>query len=351
MTESGQGASPMDELCRHLAGLTQAVKSLQEGYSRLEEQVQALSSSSNPQGASSPGFQSSPSIVMLPPEPRVPTPEKFAGERSKYRAFHNSCELYFALQPRTFSLEATKVGFVISLLTGEPQTWAYRLLEQKSISLDSLDNFFGAMSQLYEDPQLTATAEAALHSLQQGRRAAEDYAVDFRRWSADTDWNDAALRHQFRMGLSDPLKDELARVGVPQSLKDLIDLSIQIDRRLRERRSERSTSHLRPTWMLPKVPSPVSQFPPASSVLTPEPPEPMQLGLLRPTLTPEEKMRRRTHNLCLYCGESGHYVRACPNKMRVVLPLQCVHLCYLNLVLISLFPSLCSFQEGVFQCQ
>lgn len=137
---------------------------------------------------------------MLPPEPRVPTPERFTGERNKYRAFRNACELYFALQPRTFSLEATSVGFVISLLSGEPQAWAHRLLEQKSVCLDNLDTFFSAMSQLYEDPQLKAMAESALHALQQGRRPAEDYVLEFRRWSSDTEWNDAALRYQFRLG-------------------------------------------------------------------------------------------------------------------------------------------------------
>lgn len=178
MTESRQGASPMDELCRHLAGLTQAVKSLQEGYTRLEGQVQALSAAPPPQGASSARLSPAPSVVMFPLEPRVPTPEKFTGDGRKYGAFRNACELYFALQPCTFSLDA-KVGFVIALLSGKPQTWAHHLLEQKYRSLDTLDAFFLAMSQLYEDPQLTTTAEAALHSLQQGRRAAEDYAVEF----------------------------------------------------------------------------------------------------------------------------------------------------------------------------
>lgn len=151
-----------------------------------------------------------PAVVMLPPEPRVPTPEKFHGERNEFRAFRNACKLYFSLQPRTFSLEATKVGFVISLLQGEPQAWAHRLLEQKAISLTDLASFFGAMAQLYEDPQQAATAEAALNTLQQGHRAVEDYVSEFRRWSSDTNWNDAALRYQFRMGLSDNLKDELA---------------------------------------------------------------------------------------------------------------------------------------------
>lgn len=84
------------------------------------------------------------------------------------------------------------------------------------------------MAQLYEDPQRIAIAEAALHALQQGHRAAENYVADFRRWSADTKWNDAALRYQFQLGLSEPLKDELPHVGVPGSLEALINLAVQI---------------------------------------------------------------------------------------------------------------------------
>lgn len=160
---------------------------------------------------------------MLPPEPRVLTPERFSGDRSKFCAFRNACELYFTLQPRTFSLEVTNMGFIISyhyfiisLLQGEPQTWAHQLLEKN-------ESFF---VQLYDDPPRETSAEVALHSLQQGCRAVEDYVTEFRRWSADTCWNDTATR----LGLAEPLKDELARVGVPSSLEELINLSIQIDR-------------------------------------------------------------------------------------------------------------------------
>lgn len=85
------------------------------------------------------------------------------------------------------------MGYIISLLQGEPQSWAYRLLEQKNSSLSTLTIFFDAMAQLYEDPQCNAIAEVALHELQQGRRV--DYVTDFSCWSVDTDWNDAALRY------------------------------------------------------------------------------------------------------------------------------------------------------------
>ncbi|XP_073465049.1 protein LDOC1-like [Aquarana catesbeiana] len=164
MSEPKQGAFPMDELCLHLAGLTQAVKGLREGYSQLEERVQALSPPATTLGSphASSSIPAPPVLVMLPSETRVPTPERFSGERSKFRAFRNSCELYFALQPRTFSLDIAKMGFVIFLLQNEPQTWAHHLLEQRAVELTNLITFIDAMAQIYEDPQLSATAESAL---------------------------------------------------------------------------------------------------------------------------------------------------------------------------------------------
>lgn len=57
------------------------------------------------------------------------------------------------------------------------------------------------------------------------------------------------------MDLSEPLKGELARLGVPSTLEGVIELSIQIDRLLREHQWERSTGQVHPVWMLPKVSS------------------------------------------------------------------------------------------------
>lgn len=102
-------------------------------------------------------------------------------------------------------------------------------MEQKSPVINSVDAFFEALAQLYEDPQCVATAEATLHALQQGWRPVEDYTVDLRKWSADTGWNEAALRYHYRLGLSESLKDELARVETPATLEVLIQLYSSID--------------------------------------------------------------------------------------------------------------------------
>lgn len=91
----------------------------------------------------------------------------------------NACLLYLVLQPRTFFLETVMVRFVISLLSNEPQSWAHHLLEQKNPAIHSVDAFFEAMAQLYDDPQHMSTAEETLHTLQQGHCPVEDFTVDF----------------------------------------------------------------------------------------------------------------------------------------------------------------------------
>lgn len=77
------------------------------------------------------------------------------------------------------------------------------------------------------------------------------------------------------MGLTDPLKDELARGGVPQTLDARVNLAIQVDQRLRERRPERATGQPRTTWVLPRVPSYSNTAPPVQSASTPDVSEPM----------------------------------------------------------------------------
>lgn len=85
------------------------------------------------------------------------------------------------MQPQTFSLEAPKAGFIISILQGKLQTWAHQLLEENHAQIHTMSSFFDAVAQLYDDPQRTVTAEAAIHALQQGRRVGVDYITDFRR--------------------------------------------------------------------------------------------------------------------------------------------------------------------------
>lgn len=158
MSEADRVGSPLEALCQQVTTLTQAVQRLQDGYFQLEGRLQHLilspgdATSTSPSGASSSQDHSStaPAVVMTLPEPRVPTPERFSGNRKRFRAFKNACLLYLALQPKTFSSETVKVGFIIFLLSEEPQAWAHNLLEQKSPLLNSVETFFESMGRLYD---------------------------------------------------------------------------------------------------------------------------------------------------------------------------------------------------------
>lgn len=130
------------------------------------------------------------------------------------------------------------------------------------------------------------------------------------------------------MGLSDPLKDDLARVGVPQSLDALLNPSIQIDRCLRERRSETGQSR--------------RCYPESPAAFVPNASEPMQLGLLRPSLTAEEHQRHRQNNLCLHCGDLVQQSFVSAYQFHLPIPQLC-----LTTLLTSLFPFCYSFQEEI----
>uniref|UniRef100_A0A8P4GRA6 CCHC-type domain-containing protein n=1 Tax=Dicentrarchus labrax TaxID=13489 RepID=A0A8P4GRA6_DICLA len=113
------------------------------------------------------------------------------------------------------------------------------------------------------------------------------------------------------------MKDELAARDSAASLDELISLAIRLDNRLRERRREKwGHSQASPFHALPRAtisvdPQLAAPCKRPSSQVPPEPvEEPMQLG--RTHLTQAERQRRMRSGLCIYCGQHGHFLAACP---------------------------------------
>ncbi|KAM9330254.1 vomeronasal type-2 receptor 26-like [Gastrophryne carolinensis] len=65
------------------------------------------------------------------------------------------------------------------------------------------------MKLLYADPDRASTADSKLRNLRQAKRSAEEYSAEFQQWATDSKWNDPALCSQFRIGLSESIKDAL----------------------------------------------------------------------------------------------------------------------------------------------
>lgn len=245
-------------------------------------------------------------------EPKVSLPDRFCGDRKSFVNFRESCKLYFRLRPRSSGGEQQRVGWIISLLQGDPQSWAFSLASTDP-ALSSVDAFFSALGLIYDDPDRQASAETNMRNLRQGSETAEAYCSQFRRWAIDSGWNDVALRSQFRLGLSEQVKDGLINHPSATSLGGLMELAIRIDRRHRERQQEKKA-----LLTTPFAADPVPQ-------VLPE--EPMQLGGLR--LSREERSRRIRAGLCIYCAEKGHLLARCPRipgRREVLVNTKGVHL-------------------------
>jgi len=157
------------------------------------------------------------------------------------------------------------------------------------------------------------------------------YTLDFNRDAPRTGWNDKALYRQFYKGLPDRLKDELTRIGKPETLIPLQHQVQVLDQRYWERQAEIShdkhtSSNTAPAQTnKPKQSSSDnnSSCPAASSSQTPaqskssssSKPKNLNTDKLGKNgkLTPEERDRCYKLQLCLFCSNSGHKVTDCPS--------------------------------------
>lgn len=251
--------------------------------------------------------------VSATPPTRCPVnpPDRFGGNVDEFPAFLAQCELYMELRDRDFTTDKTKVCFILSLLKGQAAKWATPLLVGSSPLLSNYQGFKAHFSAAYANPVKAETANRKIRALSQQKTSVSQYTTEFQLITQDLAWNEAALIDQYTEGLSDEILDELARSERPTTLQDLIHLCLRIDGRLQSRRQNRKqyTSSSRTLPTPPRAPAPGPSMPSPDT-------EPMQLGVARPRLTPEEKLRRRTQHLCLYCGEAGHFSVSCPAKQK-----------------------------------
>lgn len=299
-----------------------------------------------------------PPSTPTPARTKIREPDTFDGsEPKKLRPFLVQLTLNYQDHPHAFPDDRAKVIYAISYLKGNALAWFEpdlldsapgplgRPLWETSFSafVDELKLNFGPL-----DP--ISDAERRLGNLQMkdGQRIAK-YLVEWNGLaSLLSDWGDGALRHQFYSGLPPRIKDEIARVGKPSTLEELKRLSQTIDHRYWERRNEvsaegssskgpsstsKSSSDTRTSSSSTSDKksgkkgsgtssrgnsggshshsSGGSSHRSASKSSTPSYAD--KLGK-DGKLTSEERSRRLSEGLCLFCGNSGHVAKDCPKS-------------------------------------
>jgi len=132
------------------------------------------------------GVPTGPGMPLRPaPEPKIAEAPTFSGDRKTVLAFLTKCRMKFAGQPSRFVNEDSKILYAGSQLEGPAFGWFQPLLSAWQAAdrpnppeVLSFDAFATALTALYGDADLAATAERELRLLRQTTSVA-DYAAKF----------------------------------------------------------------------------------------------------------------------------------------------------------------------------
>ena len=105
------------------------------------------------------------------------------------------------------------------------------LTSSKSLPwLDDYSDFVGELKNNFGPHDPKGEAEADLENLKmRNNQCIMKYLVDFNRLAARVQWGDTALRQQMYHGLLSRIRDDIARVGKPNTLHELHSLAQSID--------------------------------------------------------------------------------------------------------------------------
>ncbi|MBW0569495.1 hypothetical protein O181_109210 [Austropuccinia psidii MF-1] len=191
------------------------------------------------------------SEVSRPPAFKTPSmnaQECFYGTKPfKVRSFIQSCQLIFHNDPANFSQDRKNVLYSTSFLVGRAAKWIEPYLsnltdQNSSYLLHSWPLFESQLFTLLGDPNEVRKDEADFDGLRmkEGGNVAL-YIADFRSLvSRIGDWGERALSHHFRKGLASRILDQLApHPSNIDSLKYLMNVSLELDTRYHERQKEK----------------------------------------------------------------------------------------------------------------
>ncbi|OMJ19983.1 Retrotransposon-derived protein PEG10 [Smittium culicis] len=219
----------------------------------------------------------SPPVPVHLPQARFALSERYDGNRSLFRGFVNQCRLLFFTNPDQYPTDVSKVGLVMSLLSGNAVRWASPYIEKESPLLYSFELFLKELCKVFDDPQRTETANDSIRALRIGPNPVSMYSFEFRILMMDLDWNESALVSQFSEGLNENVLDTLALFQTPTDLEGYINAAITVDSRLTRRKEEKARKRrgIQPL-----------------DTSRPQLPEPMHVDAIHRTVSQSERERR-----------------------------------------------------------
>jgi hypothetical protein len=232
---------------------------------------------------------------------KIVYPDKFSGNAQNLRSFLAQLDILFELHPTKFPNDRTKILLTGSLLKDEAAEWFYPFMENPSsfgLIVTSWNHFRAEFQSTFKNHDQAFVAATQITKLKQNQMTAMQFATKFRAYALElADWSEAALMYSFRHGLNSNIKNLLLSQTDPANLRELINLAIKCDNRIRDHELDLKFSSPQ------NVPLHFPSAPRSDS---------MDLDAIkRGPLSTQEREHRMKNGLCLVCGKKGHFKDKC----------------------------------------
>ncbi|MBW0588581.1 hypothetical protein O181_128296 [Austropuccinia psidii MF-1] len=190
-------------------------------------------------------------------------PDSFDGTQAhKLRGFIQSCQLIFHNDPANCFSVRKKVLYSTSFLTGRAGKLIEPYLsnisnEDPSFLLNNWPLFEFQLFTLFGDPNEVRKAEQELNNLRMKESVHVSlYIADFRSLMLRIgDWGERAYIHLYRRGLASRLLDQLAsHTGTFDTLREIMDVTLELDTRYYERQKEKGGIKRRSLLLIDPIP-------------------------------------------------------------------------------------------------
>jgi hypothetical protein len=258
-------------------------------------------------------------------------PAEFSGDRSKGRAFLNSCELYIRLAPHQFENDAAKVAWAYSYMkTGRAALFVDRMLryEARSLSPRYTDwvNFRMAFKDEFfpKNERQRALTRLETNAYHQNKRSMDEYIDEFRDLIELAGYKEGvAIVMKFRKGLRRDIQDHIAQLAHGRPADS--DPQAWYHAALCCAENQESNALFHGVARAPITTTSFRTFTSAPSHSIPVGPPRFQAPPVapRPTQNPVpmdiDATRKKTNlpDVCYRCGEPGHRKPQCPRRFDI----------------------------------
>ena len=266
---------------------------------------------------------------------KIQAPEPFDETWSKLCHFLMQLDLYLRINQEWVILEADKVLFASTYLTGFAFDWFEPTLcdyqehmhqtqdDNTQAVFGSYQEFKKQLEDTFEDIDSTWNTTWKLWQLQQTGSASQ-LVSEFQQLIAHLDWDEDAYMAWFEEILKPEIQKKMIWMKQPQLLNELFSQAVKIDNtlydlRTRQRESKSGNAYRRNPWMYGYQLNDRWQTQPRSQGYD----DPYGLWSMELDATEhqlfvpaKEKEQRRKENCCFTWGKSGHMSRDCQHRQK-----------------------------------